>query len=527
SGPFYDDLIGGIPILPHHVWAAACNWPVGIAEPAVTTLQASQCANPLDDPMVPLTGQTTGRMVGSGAFECLGVAGTAAPGVPGGPCSQTANGAPGSSSNTLGGRLLLTAFKNYHRGGVADQGTKYQKFSWADKFGAGIVTIGDIADAALHNKHYDSYWASPLYSSSPATCSATGGPGTGTLQCVDIGDIGTIALYKGIGVSDPVPIGGTCSSTPPLPLTTFLCLDPHFNRFNSGTAAPAGSVFLGSTGVAPGSTSMTFSTFVGSGTTISTVTAVGTTGLTSTAAGTCTAGLSSPDGPGRTTYTCTFGTALAPDINGDTEVELALTFSNGASTSIEINTPSRSLIVGFTIKPVASDTTSTPAPGQTVSFTAGAVTGTSGYTPVAPLTYAWTFGDGAAGTNAQTQSHAYAAAGTDTATLIITDANGVTGTFSLAIQVKPFTVSFTSANAATPAHNVTFAASTTNGNSPFAFSWNFGDGTTGTGATTSHTYAAAGTFTVTLTVIDSYDGVTAGPSPPANTATITKTITVP
>lgn len=34
------------------------------------------------------------------------------------------------------------------------------------------------------------------------------------------------------------------------------------------------------------------------------------------------------------------------------------------------------------------------------------------------------------------------------------------------------------------------------------FSWNFGDGTTGSGSTTSHTYSADGTFTVTLTVTD-------------------------
>jgi PKD repeat protein len=33
-----------------------------------------------------------------------------------------------------------------------------------------------------------------------------------------------------------------------------------------------------------------------------------------------------------------------------------------------------------------------------------------------------------------------------------------------------------------------------------SYAWNFGDGATGTGATVSHTYDVAGTFTTTLTV---------------------------
>jgi hypothetical protein len=130
--------------------------------------------------------------------------------------------------NTLGGKLFLTAFPQYHRGPVALQGTKYQRFSWADKFDTGLVTIVDLADAALHFKHYDPYWASPLFSSSPATCSTTGGPGTGNLQCVDIGDIATIALYKSLGATDPIPLG------------SYVGLDPHIDRFGTGLSVSSG-----------------------------------------------------------------------------------------------------------------------------------------------------------------------------------------------------------------------------------------------------------------------------------------------
>src|SRR5467141_1728955 len=54
---------------------------------------------------------------------------------------------------------------------------------------------------------------------------------------------------------------------------------------------------------------------------------------------------------------------------------------------------------------------------------------------------------------------------------------------------------------------------------PLSYSWNFGDGTIGTGATPSHTYSSAGTFTVTLTVDD---GRTVTES-----ATTTATLTMP
>ncbi|WP_436500026.1 ThuA domain-containing protein [Actinokineospora sp. HUAS TT18] len=40
-------------------------------------------------------------------------------------------------------------------------------------------------------------------------------------------------------------------------------------------------------------------------------------------------------------------------------------------------------------------------------------------------------------------------------------------------------------------------------NTPFTYAWNFGDGTTGSGASVNHTYAANGTFTASVTVTDS------------------------
>ncbi len=51
---------------------------------------------------------------------------------------------------------------------------------------------------------------------------------------------------------------------------------------------------------------------------------------------------------------------------------------------------------------------------------------------LAPYSYAWTFGDGASATS-QNPSHIYTVAGTFSASLTVTDANGATAVASLII----------------------------------------------------------------------------------------------
>jgi len=54
-----------------------------------------------------------------------------------------------------------------------------------------------------------------------------------------------------------------------------------------------------------------------------------------------------------------------------------------------------------------------------------------------------------------------------------------------------------------PNTTVTFSATASNGNSPYTYSWVFGDGTTGTGKQTTHKFSTTGTYNVTLTLTDS------------------------
>ena len=67
-----------------------------------------------------------------------------------------------------------------------------------------------------------------------------------------------------------------------------------------------------------------------------------------------------------------------------------------------------------------------------------------------------------------------------------------------------------------------FNASSTTAQAGATYSWDFGDATSGSGITTSHTYAAAGAFNVTLTVTDGF-----GTSSKTQTVTVSNTVAAP
>ncbi len=169
----------------------------------------------------------------------------------------------------------------------------------------------------------------------------------------------------------------------------------------------------------------------------------------------------------------------------------------------------------------ASATASTPAltiaagPAVAASVSPGATDVGKGFlfeshataAGIPPLTYAWSFSDGATAP-AQNATHAFAAPGSYSGTVEVTDSVGGTASATVGVHVNPLPAVSPSVATASPTSGtpVVLSANLTGGTAPFTYAWSFGDGTTSTSPSASHTFNVSGTYTLQVWVNDSAGG---------------------
>ncbi len=166
-------------------------------------------------------------------------------------------------------------------------------------------------------------------------------------------------------------------------------------------------------------------------------------------------------------------------------------------------------------QPPVAALSATPTSGKAplaVNFDASSSTDADGTV----ASYGWAFADGASGSGVSV-NHTYDSAGSYLATLTVTDNEGAGATDTLTITVlanQPPQASFTVSPTSGPAPlsvNMDASASTDNDGAISSYAWDYGDGSSGSGVTSSHTYPDAGSYIITLTLTDD-DGATANSS---------------
>ncbi|MGV6859045.1 MAG: PKD domain-containing protein [bacterium] len=125
------------------------------------------------------------------------------------------------------------------------------------------------------------------------------------------------------------------------------------------------------------------------------------------------------------------------------------------------------------------------------------------------VSYAWDFGDGSSSTDAAPQ-HEYAAIGSYTVSLTVTDDEGASGNSTTTItatevpNIPPTAQASASAQSVEIGTPIQFSStgSVDSDGSIASYSWDFGDGNSSSEANPEHLYSAVGDYTVTLTVTD-------------------------
>ena len=247
-----------------------------------------------------------------------------------------------------------------------------------------------------------------------------------------------------------------------------------------------------------------------------------------------------------------FDGSASSDPDGDA-LTFAWQFGDGSTgsgvspTHVYADNGSFTAILTATDPAGADDATDTPV---TITNAAPVVAGGSDFTAVtgqsvtlassfsdagandSPWNYTIEWGDGSTSTGSTTSqggfstSHTYATAGSYSVSVQVTDKDGGIGSDAVAAVVKappsaalngPYTSDEGSAVSMSGSGSSDVDGTIT------SYAWDFGDGTTGTGASVSHTYAQEGSYTVTLVVTDN-DGLTSSATSTATVANVAAAI---
>jgi PKD repeat protein len=166
--------------------------------------------------------------------------------------------------------------------------------------------------------------------------------------------------------------------------------------------------------------------------------------------------------------------------------------------------PAGSPTAAFTMSPLQA------VQNAPVTFDASTSQVGSGASQIA--SYSWDFGDGTAPASGVKVTHTFASQQTFNVTLTVTNDRGLSASSRVATPVgappapTPPTPLFTFSPASAGVNDTIFFNASTSTAAPghriVNFNWAFGDGATGTGVTTTHSYATAGTYVVQLSVLD-------------------------
>jgi PKD repeat protein len=185
---------------------------------------------------------------------------------------------------------------------------------------------------------------------------------------------------------------------------------------------------------------------------------------------------------------------------------IGVNYANTIDRSVQIRLARPGLILPPNGTPTPSFFFSPSAPheNETVQFDASASTDDGQI-----VSYTWAFGDGSSGSGVR-PTHAYSVSGTYNVILTVTDDRGLRAStaptpVAVTTAANP-TASFTFSPTAPGVNDVVNlnaeASSVAPGRTIVSYAWDFGDGSIGAGARTTHAYGKANTYTIVLTVTD-------------------------